>query len=89
MALGATPDRLLRLALRRGLLLAGSGLVVGLLAAGLASRVLAGQLFGVAALDVSTFVTTPLVLLTVAALASLVPARRASRVDPLVALRED
>jgi len=89
MALGATPGGLVRLALRRGLWLTGAGLLLGLLAGSGLSRVVADQLFGVAALDPATFVATPLLLLAVGALASLIPARRAGRVDPLVALRED
>ena len=65
------------------------GLAAGLLGALGLARVLASQLYGVAAVDPVTFIATPLILGGVALVASWVPARRAARVDPLVALRSE
>ena len=89
MALGAEPASVLGLVLRRALLLTGGGLVVGALAAVLLSRSLASVLFEVDATDPMTFATTAAVLAAVAGLASYLPARRAARVDPVVALRHE
>jgi putative ABC transport system permease protein len=93
MALGAQAGGVRALVLREGLLLAGLGVALGLAAAavvnsGLASR-LGGILYETAVLDVPTFAVVALVVLAVAALACFVPARRATRVDPMVALRHD
>jgi ABC-type antimicrobial peptide transport system permease subunit len=63
------------------------GAIVGIVSAYAATRVMSSLLFGVTPTDVVTFVVVPLVLFVVALVASLVPARRATRVDPLVALR--
>jgi putative ABC transport system permease protein len=65
------------------------GLAVGLLGALVLARVLGSQLYGVGAVDPMTFIGTPVILGAVALLASWVPARRAARVDPLVALRSE
>jgi len=89
MALGADRARVLRLVLRQGAALALGGIAVGLVGAGMLSRLLAGLLYGVGTHDPLTFVTVPVVLGTVALVASLVPAWRASRVDPVVALNTD
>lgn len=87
LALGAEPARVLRLMSSQGLAITGTGLVVGgVLAFGL-SRVLAAFLFGVDARDVLVFVVVPLLMLAVALAAILLPAWRAARVSPLVALR--
>ncbi|MDD5542984.1 MAG: ABC transporter permease [Acidobacteriia bacterium] len=87
VALGARPGQVLGLVLRQGLLLAGAGLVVGVLASFALSRAISSQLFDVSAFDPVTFLTTALILLAVALLASLIPARRATKVDPIEALR--
>ena len=89
MAMGADRGEVLRMVVRRGLALAGVGIVVGLAAAGALARVVRGLLYDVAPTDPVTFVLVPLALLAVAAIASLVPALRAVRVSPLVALRSE
>jgi putative ABC transport system permease protein len=87
MALGANPGRVLRLVLARGLRLAGAGTVIGVLAALMLTPLLNSLLFGVSATDPLTFAAVAGLLLGVALLACYVPARRAMRVDPMVALR--
>jgi predicted permease len=87
MALGAQTSDVLRLVLRRGVMLTLSGLLIGLLGAIVLTRFLASLLFGVTPTDPVTFTVVPLVLAGVALLASYFPARRATRVDPLQALR--
>lgn len=87
IALGASSTRIVSDVLRFGLSLAGIGLVVGVLGAFGATRLLASMLYGVRPTDVITFLAVSFILLTVALLASYLPARRATRVDPIVALR--
>jgi len=87
MALGAKEKDVLGLVLWDGLIVIGAGLAIGLLLAAAATRVIAAFLYGVGATDPLTFVAVPLLLGSVALLASYVPARRAVKVDPLVALR--
>jgi predicted permease len=86
-ALGARPGDLLRLVLGQGVRLASLGIVIGLAAAPAAARVLTSMLFGVGPADPLTLAGASLALLVVSVLACYVPARRAMRVDPLVALR--
>jgi ABC-type lipoprotein release transport system permease subunit len=87
MALGAQAPDVLKLVLRSAMSLVLIGAVLGLAGAYAATRVMSSLLFGVTPTDLATFVAVPLVLFVVALLASLVPARRATKVDPLVALR--
>lgn len=87
IALGAPRMHVLRLMLARGVLLAGVGLVVGVIAAAALTRFITALLYGVKALDASTFAMMTLVLFCVATLASLLPAWRASRLDPNQTLR--
>ena len=87
MALGARPGQVLRVVIGKAMALAGSGVALGLLASWAATRVMSSLLFGVEARDPLVFLLAPIVLLGVAALASYIPASRAARVDPLVALR--
>ena len=87
MALGASERDVLGLVLWDGLIVIGAGLAIGLLLAAIATRVIASFLYGVGATDPLTFIAVPLLLGSVALLASYVPARRAVKVDPLVALR--
>jgi predicted permease len=89
MALGARAGDVLGMVLREGSALAAAGVALGLVGALAASRVLAGFLFGVTPNDPAVFITVPALLGVVATGACLVPARRASRVDPTVALRSE
>jgi predicted permease len=89
MALGALQRQVASAVLGRGVVLAAIGVTLGLAAALASARLIESLLFGVDARDPLTFVTVPAVLLLVAAAASLVPAVRASRVDPVEALREE
>ncbi|HWS88335.1 MAG TPA: ABC transporter permease [Pyrinomonadaceae bacterium] len=89
MALGARPFNILRQMLGQGLRLALTGVAAGLVAAFFCTRLLSHLLFGVGATDPLTFLFVPLLLVLVALLASAVPAWKASRVDPLVAIRHD
>ena len=87
MALGAARSEVLGMILRQGLRLVGIGLVLGAVGAFAFSRLMAGLLFGIGPTDAATFALTGVLLLIIATLACLVPARRASTVDPMVALR--
>jgi putative ABC transport system permease protein len=87
MALGARPAQVLRLVLTQGMQLALTGAAAGVLLALLLGRYVSGLLFGVSGKDPLTFTGVALLLSAVAALACYIPARRATRVDPIVALR--
>ena len=87
VALGARQMQMLGLIMRHGLLLAGIGVAIGAGAAYGLTRLLAHLLFGVTASDPATFIVVSTILTTVALLACFIPARRAARVDPIVALR--
>ena len=89
MALGAKRGDVLRLVLGQGVTLVGVGLALGLLGAVAASRILMSVLYGVAALDGAALFIAMMLLASIAVLACWVPARRATRVDPMVALREE
>jgi putative ABC transport system permease protein len=86
-ALGASQLQILRLVVGRGLIISLIGAAVGLVAAFEMTRVLAGMLYGVTATDTIVFVSVPLLLIAVAVVASYVPARKATQIDPLEALR--
>jgi predicted permease len=88
MALGARREDILRMFLRRGAVLAGVGVVVGLIISATSASVMASLLYGVRPHDPAVFLIVPLLLFTIAVLASYLPARRATKVDPLIALRE-
>jgi len=89
MALGATRAAVCRLVLVQGLSPAIAGIAIGLLAAFGLARAMRSVLFGVTPTDTLTFVSAPAVLIVVSALASVVPAWRANRVDPVIALRTE
>jgi ABC-type antimicrobial peptide transport system permease subunit len=87
MALGAAQRDILRLVIGRGAKLVGIGIAIGLLGALALSRLLAGLLYGVSSTDPLTFASVSLVLVAVSIAACYLPARRATKVDPITALR--
>jgi predicted permease len=89
LALGAQPGHILGLVVRQGMALAVVGIVAGLIGAAALTRVMASLLFGVSATDALTFGLVAAVLAAVVCAATLIPARRATGVDPMVALREE
>jgi ABC-type antimicrobial peptide transport system permease subunit len=89
MALGARQRDVLGLVLRHGAALVGVGVVAGIAGAVLATRLIASQLFGVRPLDVPTFALVSLLLMGIALVATWLPAFRATRVDPVVALKSE
>src|SRR5438045_6544365 len=88
MALGARRDDILILFLRKGVALAGVGIVVGMVFSASTASMMASLLYGVRPHDPAVFLIVPLVLLAVATLASYFPAYRATQVNPIAALRE-
>jgi ABC-type antimicrobial peptide transport system permease subunit len=89
VALGASRSDVLRLILRQGMTLIAIGIVFGFLAAGGLTQFLSTMLFGVEPLDLLTFAFAAALLLLVGALASYLPARRATRIEPIDALRHE
>jgi putative ABC transport system permease protein len=89
MALGAQARRVQRMVVAQGARVVALGVIVGLAAAVATTRVLEGLLFGVGSADPETFVAMSLALLTIGLLASYLPARRASNVDPIESLRSE
>jgi len=89
MALGASSSNVLRLVVGQGMLLAGMGLAVGVLGAFAVTRIMGTLLYGVSANDPFTYIALVLLLGVIALIASYIPARRAMRVDPVVALRNE
>jgi putative ABC transport system permease protein len=89
MALGASPGNLVRMVLSESLRIVLAGIALGLLVAFLVMRSLETLLYGVRAYDPFTFIVVPLLLLAAAIAGSLLPARRATRVDPMVVLRTE
>jgi ABC-type antimicrobial peptide transport system permease subunit len=87
--MGATSRDVLKLVLSDGAKLIVFGVGLGLLGAFSISRIMRGLLYGVSSTDPLTFVLVPLFLFIVATMACLIPARRATRVDPLIALRNE
>jgi predicted permease len=87
LALGARPGQLKRMFVGNGLILAGTGVVIGLVAAAGLTRLMKSLLFGISTLDPAIYIAMPVVLVAAAILASYLPARRASRIDPSEALR--
>jgi predicted permease len=89
MALGAQRASVLRLVLRRGVTMVAIGVTAGVLGAVGLTRYLAGMLYGISELDAATYVAVAAAFATVALFACYMPARRATRIDPLAALRQD
>jgi putative ABC transport system permease protein len=87
LALGAQSGDVLKLVVRQGLMLAIAGIVIGFAAALIITRVMTSLLYGVTATDPLTFAIIPVVLTGAALAASFIPARRAMKVDPMIALR--
>jgi putative ABC transport system permease protein len=87
MALGATRVDIMRLVVGNGMMLTLTGIVIGVLASWALTRVMANLLFGVTATDLPTFAGVSAVLAAVALVANYIPARRATRVNPIIALR--
>jgi predicted permease len=89
VALGAQPGNIIKLVVRQGMQLAGVGIAVGVVGAAALTRVMTSLLFGVSTTDAFTFGTVPALLAAVAFAATVIPAWRATQVDPMVALREE
>jgi putative ABC transport system permease protein len=89
VALGARPGNILGLVVRHGMELAAIGILAGLAGAAALTRVMASLLFGVSATDAVTFGAVAALLAAVPLAATVIPSRRATRVDPMVALREE
>jgi putative ABC transport system permease protein len=89
MALGASKTEILKLIISKGMMLTAIGIVLGVAGAYALTRAVRSLLFGVGSLDLAIFVIVPMVFAVIAVFACFLPARRASQVDPLVALRSE
>ncbi len=89
LAVGATSGNIIRLVLTRAARLLSAGLIIGLLASMALTRAMTSLLYGVTPLDLQTFATVSALLIAVACVASYIPARRASHIDPAIALRAE
>jgi len=89
MALGASPATVVRLIIGQGMRVVGAGVITGLAGALLATRLMTSVVYGVRVTDPLTYVGVAALLTGVAMLASYIPARRATRIDPLIAMRSD
>jgi ABC-type antimicrobial peptide transport system permease subunit len=89
MALGASASRVRAMILQQGMTLAVAGLFIGVVIAFALGRLLKTQLYEISPNDPVTYIAVPIVLVLVAALAAFLPTRRATRVDPVVALRHE
>jgi ABC-type antimicrobial peptide transport system permease subunit len=87
MALGAQRGNVIALFFRQGARVTIVGVVVGMIGAALVARLISGMLFGISVLDLQTFLLAPLLLALMAVVAVILPAWRASKVDPNIALR--
>jgi len=88
MTLGANPGQVLRLILKEGMILVLDGLLFGIAGTLLAQRIMQNQLHGIGTVDPTSFCAVSVLMIFAALLACFIPARRATRVSPLVALRE-
>ncbi len=89
LAIGADPAAVTRMILRNALVIAGAGILIGLAAAFALTRFMEKLIFGISASDPVTFAVVTLLLAAIALLAGYVPARRAAKIDPLEALRQE
>jgi ABC-type antimicrobial peptide transport system permease subunit len=89
MALGASASRVRAMILRQGMTLAAAGLFIGIVVAFALARLLKTQLYQISPNDPATYIAVPILLILVAALAAFLPTRRATRVDPVIALRHE
>jgi putative ABC transport system permease protein len=89
VALGARPANILSMVLRQGMALLALGILAGLLGAAVTTRVMTSLLFGVSATDAVTFAAVPAILALIGLAAIIIPAFRATAVDPIIALRDE
>jgi len=88
MALGALPSAIGKMIVGWGAVLAGVGVGTGLLLSAIVAPLISSLLYGIRPIDAEVFIAVPLILIAVVLLASYIPARRAARVNPIIALRE-